>query len=373
MQKVYSFKIGVSLTLLMAMQLVYGNLSAQNLIKNPSFEDYKVCPSEFGCLEEAVPSWYQPTYGSTDYFNSCSPDNMSSEENFIGVQSPFDGHGYAGLYAYAPKDYREYLTAELREPLKRGQKYVFSFQVSLAEESHYGVNEFGILFTQKSLDLHTKRNIPVNLMSRKKYYNYTIVRNHEYFNNKNEWTEVTGIYIADGSERFMTIGNFNANSGTRLKANEGNLKKVAYYYVDMVSVSALSGGYALDEIYVLENLNFEVNGYTLNDKVKAQLQPLIEYLKAHRGYVVSIYGHTDDLGSKEYNRQLSQKRAKAVALFLKENGLSPHRIVWKGFGDLSPVAKNETEEGRSKNRRVEFVLSRKKRDYFASSVFEDEE
>ncbi len=368
----YISKLLIASTLLLTFQLMGVSVHAQNLVKNPSFEDYEICPSEYGCLEKAVPSWYQPTYGSTDYFNLCSP-GMAAEDNFIGVQSPFDGNGYAGMYVYAPKDYREYLTAEFKEPLERGKKYVFSFQVSLAEESQYGVNEFGILFTGKRLDFHTKRNIPVNLMTRKKFFNYTLVRNHEYYANKNKWTEVTGIYIADGSERFMTIGNFNGNHKTRTLKTVGNLKKVAYYYVDMVSMVALNRGYELDEIYVLENLMFDINGFDIREEANEQLAELVDYLKAHRGYNVAIYGHTDNVGSKRYNEELSEKRAKAVAEFLVEKGLQPHRIEWRGHGDKNPLARNETEEGRGKNRRVEFVLSRKKRDYYASGVFEDDD
>lgn len=347
-------------------------VSAQNLVKNPSFEDFKICPSEFGCLERAVVSWYQPTDGSTDYFNACSP-SMSSETNFIGAQPPYDGHAYAGMYAYGPKDYREYLTAELEEPLRAGQKYVFSFQVSLAEESQFGVNEFGILFTHKPLDFSTKRNIPVNLMAKRKSYNYKLVRNHEFFANKREWTEVTGIYIADGTERFMTVGNFNGHNKTRLLETGKNLKKVAYYYVDMFSVSHLKGSYALDEIYVLENLMFESDGFSIAGEEKNQLNDLVEYLKAHRSYTVSIYGHTDDMGTKEYNKALSQKRAKTVADFLVENGLQPHRILWRGYGDLNPLVKNGTEANREKNRRVEFVLSKKKKDYYATGTFAEDQ
>lgn len=347
-------------------------VNAQNLVKNPSFEDFVICPSEFGCLERAVVSWYQPTYGSTDYFNSCSP-SMSSEANFIGIQAPFDGNAYAGMYAYGPKDYREYLTAELTETLIAGQKYVFSFQVSLAEESQYGVNEFGILFTNKAPDFHTKRNIPVYLMTRKRARNYSLVRNHEFFANKREWTEVTGIYIADGTERFMTVGNFNGNSKTRLQDTGKHLKKVAYYYMDMFSVSPLKGSYALDEVYILENLMFDSDGFSIANEGRDQLNDLVEYLNAHRGYTVSIYGHTDDMGTKVYNKALSQKRAKMVAEFLQEKGVQPHRILWRGYGDGNPLVKNETEANREKNRRVEFVLSREKKDYYASGAFDEEQ
>ncbi len=371
MQQLYSYKFFIALILLIAMQLTCIHLNAQNLVENPSFEDFDICPLEMGCLEKVVPSWHQPTDGSTDYFNTCSPE-LSTTKNFMGSQSAYDGNGYAGMYAYAPKDYREYLTAEFKEPLERGQKYVFSFQVSLAEASHYGVNEFGILFTTKSLDLQTKQHIPINPITRKKGFNYTIIRSHKYFANKQEWTEVSGTYIAAGGEGFMTIGNFNSNKNTSLLESGTNFKKVAYYYVDMFTMKPLKSEFNLDEIYVLENLMFDFNGFNLEEKGWEQLESLVAYLKAHRGYTISIYGHTDNIGSEEYNKELSQKRAKAVAQFLVKNGLQPNRILWRGYGDLNPLAKNKTDEERGRNRRVEFVLSREKRDYYASGVFEDQ-
>ena len=361
----------MTLALLTMLPLTCLKINAQNLVNNPSFEDFDACPLEFGGLEKVVPSWHQPTDGSTDYFNSCSTE-MSTAKNFMGGQSAYDGNGYAGMYAYAPKDYREYLTAEFKEPLKRSQKYVFSFQISLAEESQYGVNEFGILFTTKPLDLNTKQHLSINPMTRKKGFNYTIIRSHKYFADKQGWTEVSGTYIATGGEGFMTIGNFNANKNTRLLESGTNLKKVAYYYVDMFAMKPLKSEYKLDEVYVLENLMFDFNGFDLEEKGREQLESLVAYLKAHRGYAISIYGHTDNIGSKEYNKELSQKRAKAVAQFLVKNGLQPNRILWRGYGDLNPLAKNRTDEERGRNRRVEFVLSREKRDYYASGVFEDQ-
>ena len=116
MQLFYNYKFFITLALFTMLQLTCLKINAQNLVNNPSFEDFDACPLEFGGLEKVVPSWHQPTDGSTDYFNSCSTE-MSTAKNFMGGQSAYDGNGYAGMYAYAPKDYREYLTAEFKEPL----------------------------------------------------------------------------------------------------------------------------------------------------------------------------------------------------------------------------------------------------------------
>jgi len=343
----------------------------QNLVQNPSFEEYENCPTDYGSLMKDVNNWYQPSYGTSDYFNSCSR-KMGTETNFIGKQSPYEGNGYAGLYMYAQKDYREYLTVQLAETLKKGQKYVFSFQISLADKSSFSINEFGILFSRNTMDFKTNRNIPVDLMRRSGFRNYVVARDHRYFSNVDEWTEISGIYVADGTEKYMTIGNFRGNSTTKKLAIENRYRKSAYYYVDMVNLNELGGGYKADEIYVFEDLKYSIDGFTIDKEKNEQLQTLIGFLQAHSGYVITIYGHTDNAGTKEYNKSLSEKRAKSVAKFLAENGLAANRISYRGFGHFNPMAKNETKEGRKLNRRVEFKVSRK-RDSYASSLFEDEE
>ena len=78
----------------------------------------------------------------------------------------------------------------------------------------------------------------------------------------------------------------------------------------------------------MENLTFDFKGFDLEKKGRVQLESLVTYLKAHRSYAISIYGHTDNIGSKEYNKELLQKKAKAVAQFLVKNGLQPNRILW---------------------------------------------
>lgn len=344
---------------------------AQNLVKNPGFEEMVQCPKEYGSLSEDALFWKQPTNGSSDYFQSCS-DNMSIKRNFIGQQETFEGNGYAGFYAYGPEDYREYLAGELEKNLIKGKKYNLSFRVSLADKSEYAIREFGILFVDKELNLDTKRNIPPSLMNRNGLYNYVGLGNHRYYKDKDNWTEISGEYTADGTEKYIVLGNFKSNSNTARTKVASNLKKAAYYYIDMVSITETDNTFNLDEIYVLENLLFEVNGHTVKGKGKKQLEDLVSHLKDNPSLNISIYGHTDNIGSPLYNKELSQRRAKAVGLFLVDTGLSSFRIAWKGFGDVSPLVKNKTKEGRDKNRRVEFVISKKRRDTYASGVFEDE-
>jgi outer membrane protein OmpA-like peptidoglycan-associated protein len=107
---------------------------------------------------------------------------------------------------------------------------------------------------------------------------------------------------------------------------------------------------------VLNNLFFDLDKYDLKEKSITELQKVISYLKKNPELKVGIQGHTDNTGSAPYNMQLSLKRAEAVYDFLVNNGLDPSRLSYHGFGQTRPAFPNDTEENRSKNRRIEFMI-----------------
>ena len=74
---------------------------------------------------------------------------------------------------------------------------------------------------------------------------------------------------------------------------------------------------------------------------------------------VSIDGHTDNISGAEFNQTLSENRAKAVYNYLVNKGVDAWRLTYKGYGLTKPIASNDTEEGRAKNRRTEFVILEK--------------
>lgn len=111
----------------------------------------------------------------------------------------------------------------------------------------------------------------------------------------------------------------------------------------------------LDERSVHFGFNKSEVGPEFNDLL-SNLKAFIE----ENDYVVTIVGHTDSIGSNKYNFGLSERRAESTKKRLIELGLSPERIVGiEGRGEEEPIATNETKEGRSQNRRVEFILKEK--------------
>ena len=104
---------------------------------------------------------------------------------------------------------------------------------------------------------------------------------------------------------------------------------------------------------VLRNVFFDFNSATLKPESYPELNRLAKILKQYPGIVVEISGHTDNIGSFQYNMKLSKRRAEAVVQYLIAQGVPPESLVAKGYGPTKPIAPNTTEEGRALNRRVE--------------------
>ncbi len=108
----------------------------------------------------------------------------------------------------------------------------------------------------------------------------------------------------------------------------------------------------------LNNIFFDTNRATLRPESALELDRLADYLRANPTLEVEIGGHTDNVGSDEANRTLSQSRARAVAEYLAGKGIAARRVQSRGYGEAVPTASNDTEEGRQQNRRVEFKVIR---------------
>lgn len=107
---------------------------------------------------------------------------------------------------------------------------------------------------------------------------------------------------------------------------------------------------------VLENVLFETNKSTLLKESYASLDVLVNQLASQKTMCIEIKGHTDNTGDEVKNHELSEKRAKAVYDYLISKNISKSRLSFRGLGGEEPIATNDTEEGRQKNRRVVFVV-----------------
>ena len=110
------------------------------------------------------------------------------------------------------------------------------------------------------------------------------------------------------------------------------------------------------EAIVLNNIYFETDKSELLPESFPELDKLVSLMKASPQKSIEISGHTDNTGTEETNIQLSTARAKAVVDFLVSKGIASSRLTYKGYGSSIPLADNDSDEGRSKNRRVELKI-----------------
>lgn len=113
------------------------------------------------------------------------------------------------------------------------------------------------------------------------------------------------------------------------------------------------------EVIRLNNIFFDFDKATLKKESFSELDRLYNLLLENQSMIIALSGHTDNKGSDEYNLKLSDDRVQSVLKYLLAKGISAERLSAKGFGETKPIASNENEIGRSKNRRVEFTVIKK--------------
>ena len=113
------------------------------------------------------------------------------------------------------------------------------------------------------------------------------------------------------------------------------------------------------KVFVFDNLNFETGGTTLTPASGSTVTDLIRVLNAYPSAQVKLVGYTDTTGDPATNTALSLARAKAVADLLASGGVAASRVTTEGLGSANPVASNDTEEGRARNRRIELTVVQK--------------
>ncbi|SMO82627.1 OmpA family protein [Solitalea koreensis] len=133
-------------------------------------------------------------------------------------------------------------------------------------------------------------------------------------------------------------------------------KKEIEETVPNAKVEEVNNGEALKVTFDSKVL-FDINKYALKDQSKNAVKQLNEILIKYPDTEVKILGHTDDTGKDDYNMKLSQQRADAVKDYALSLGVNAKRLTAIGYGESQPIADNTTAEGRTENRRVEFLIS----------------
>jgi len=355
----------------------------ENLVPNPSFEQTRACPKDCDYIGGVV-AWNLFPNFSADYFHRCANVFQSIEyrqrfprefilnfgvpRNIFGYQEARTGDAYAGIsFCY------EALAVRLLRPLVKDSVYRVEFFVSLSDSSNVGTRFMGMYFSETAIRTRVDDRMSISgfILDEPPQIQNPPDR---FLTDTANWTPITGFYTAKGGEQYIAIGGFYPYHDSLVmrirpdrplaKVYRSREPYLGYYYVDDVSVVPYNKKWAPKPgvNYVLQYIYFDFDKSELLPESADELNLLTDYLDSHPVYDVEITGHTDSLGSDTYNINLSNNRAKAVADYLTEKGIDQRRITYRGAGSSEPVADNSTPQGRSLNRRVEFMLREAERD-----------
>lgn len=377
-------------------------LPAQNLVVNGGFE--RQAPQEAGvwqahpkpCQFASTSDLVNTSAEGWKTFSVQTPDLLvwDSINGCPTFPKPRKGKRMMGLILYHPFqdgqfafDYHELIQGTLAKPLEKGKTYRLSFWVytndSLGSQhlnKVYGrttgirttfCGNFGFYFSDSRI------TIPENFMTSqldfpvKPQVNLTQI-----IETKGQWRKISLAFKADRSGyKYFLFGNFfsdavtpiNMDDEERMQLDQKNqelqfwkkTKRIAYYLFDDFSIvadedAAIEQSLLVEKKYTMQDaLLFDFGKADLRPEAEPALEKLALVLQKNPTLHFEISGHTDNVGNEESNQLLSEQRALTVYKALIDKKVAPEQLAWKGFGKTQPVASNDTEEGRQKNRRVE--------------------
>ncbi|NUN99659.1 MAG: OmpA family protein [Saprospiraceae bacterium] len=373
-------------------------LTAQNLVLNPGFETLKPNSSIKPCQYVRAGKAFTNAVQDWSAFNNYTPDIVIWHDSLRNCPypQPHGGHNMAGIIAYHPNadsgyehDYHELIQGKLKEPLKPGVTYRISCWVQQNDstaikhlEAVFGrsasiipvsCNNLGVWFTEGPIIPTEDFNKTIRDFGVKPH----VVENTVVRNKPGAWTQVTATFTADKPYRHFIFGNFSSDAQTQTfpvvsdslmalrnhnKPYFQKLKRIAYYCVDDFSIEEyrpedaslqIAAALSTQKTYTLTKVLFNTAEAIVLPESFAELDALAAYLQEQPKLRVEIGGHTDNVGEERANALLSENRAKAVCQYLAGKGVAPERLIAKGYGESKPVAGNDTEAGRKRNRRVE--------------------
>ena len=228
-----------SIQLLVYLSLFKNSLS-QNLIQNGSFENYTNpidCGGGFDNatvfpINHVVDNWY--TFSSPDYFNPvCNNNYVDVPVNLFGYSQAKQGNSYAGIAIYQKgNEMKEYIYQQLPSTLDAGKMYCINFFVSRSERSTYATKNIEVYFSTSSPTMPNGYYIVAAPQ---------VIKQSSFIIDTMQWSQIQGCFTANGTEQYITIGNFNSNANTdTLFIGTNNpipfYGDFSYYYIDDITL-----------------------------------------------------------------------------------------------------------------------------------------
>jgi OOP family OmpA-OmpF porin len=360
----------------------------KNLIANPDFKMYyyKPIPIDYHGdtkLEDWLPFWNTPGEFTPDYLSDLRSIDVLDYKSLLDYPLP-NKFNYLAFALYKDLDsYSEYIQGNLIKPLSPGQKYCLKVSVALSSYSGFSINQLAGLFSQK----------PITIRKNDSIFSPQVKLSISEIDNK-RFKTICSYFTAEGGEQFVTLGRFKSSANleilprTNIPQTQFGINKSAYYLIDNIElveiqdanechceiniiqpdtlktipepdlnvpendITKLKQGNSV----ILKNVNFEFDRYELLPGSYTILMTLKKFLLDNPDLRLMISGHTDDVGSDDYNLKLSINRAKSVYYWLIDQGIDTARLEFTGYGKSKPMYKDTNEKSRALNRRVEVKI-----------------
>lgn len=214
---------------------------AQNLVPNPSFEEYLECPQSTGELHQQTIDWFSWQF-TPDLFHICNNDGLGSAgvpQNGWGYQLPITGDGYAGVYTFQENgvNIREYMAASLEVPLVIGNSYYLMFYASMydgaSKDSRWcATNNIGMrLFKNPDYSAFPPDANPLQPDD------FAHINYSEILDDYTNWTLIEGWFTADDDYNWVAIGNFFSDEQTDIEILNDNGVCSGIYFIENVCVA----------------------------------------------------------------------------------------------------------------------------------------
>ncbi|UZR97048.1 OmpA family protein [Chondrinema litorale] len=336
---------------------------AQNLVLNPSFEE--TVPDTINEITHlhGVKGWRAPDSHRTIYLNPtfCK----EKPELCFGFNKARTGNACAGLMIFSRTSRTatySMLQGFLSKPLQKGKIYQVEFYLKLADSSSIYMKKFDVSLSPSTAKKYT---LPISASPKP----WITKLRGSFLKDKENWLHVNFQYIALGGEKFITFGcTGRTNSINNVEydlADQDFWKKnniinpnlrtakyrlEAFYFIDDVSVTETS---LTEENGRFSSIYFNSNSISISESDLQRLENLVKLrLSNILNFKISIEGFADKQGEEKDNAALSENRAKVVADYLIQNGVSPERIKIQGFGETQAAQQNSDND-----RRVDVFLN----------------
>ncbi len=339
----------------------------ENLVPNPSFEEFSDEPSGWYYsgrdFARVAMYWTSPTAASPDIYTPKVKVPSSWAAVGFGDQRPYKGEAYAGITIYGcgkgKPHCREYVQVLLTEALVPGQEYSFSCMLSHLPKS-VSVKNLSLWFSDYDIDEGAHNTL----------YKEPVLTLNRFIPSDKKWYKWSGSFVATKPSSYLLIGNFKSDEDCQVKYPSRSELRFGYYYLDDVQLYKIPPiiipthiESPLDnfkpkpgEIVTLSRIYFEHDRVDFMPRALVQLDQLFAFLQKYPNMTIEIIGHTDNVGYQAYNQQLSIRRSVAVVNWLVRKGVDSKRLHASGFGSDQPISTNYTSKGRSLNRRVEIKV-----------------